>query len=101
MKPIPTNSPQFDCGDDRAWKRSFPVTDFHFQAAPGATGTSSARPLTNDAAHLRSFRKLSSEFFGSETSRNYVREATFFAVISLVSAWPIVTMVRELLRFLR
>jgi hypothetical protein len=40
------------------------------------------------------FRQISREFLGAETTRNYVIEFLFFAVITGVSAWPIVSMVR-------
>jgi hypothetical protein len=42
------------------------------------------------------FRDLSNEFLATETKRNYVAEVLFFAVIVVVSAWPIVSMVQAL-----
>jgi hypothetical protein len=42
------------------------------------------------------FRDLSNEFLGAETTRNYVAEVLFFAIIVGVSAWPIVSMARAL-----
>jgi hypothetical protein len=50
---------------------------------------------------LRKFRKLSSEFFGTETNRDYVTELTLFAVIAGVSAWPIISMIAALYRMLK
>jgi len=50
---------------------------------------------------LRTFRKLSSEFFGTETSRDYVTELTLFALIAGVSAWPIISMIAALYRMLK
>jgi hypothetical protein len=47
-------------------------------------------------AELRRFRKLSGEFFGKETPRDYVKELTLFGIIIAVSAWPIVSMLRAL-----
>jgi hypothetical protein len=47
-------------------------------------------------AELRRFRKLSHEFFGKETPRDYVKELTLFGIIIAVSAWPIFLMLRAL-----
>ena len=40
------------------------------------------------------FRQISREFFGMESTRDYVMEFLFFAIITGVSAWPIVSMAR-------
>jgi hypothetical protein len=47
------------------------------------------------------FRDLSNEFFGAETTRNYVAELLFFVIIVGVSAWPIVSMVRALAHLMK
>jgi hypothetical protein len=47
-------------------------------------------------AELRRFRKLSGEFLGKETPRDYVKELMLFAIIVAVSAWPIALMLRAL-----
>jgi hypothetical protein len=47
------------------------------------------------------FRDLSTKFLGAETTRNYVVEVLFFAIIVGVSAWPIVSMVRALAQFMK
>ena len=47
-------------------------------------------------AELRRFRKLSGEFLGKETPRDYVQELLLFGIIVAVSAWPIVLMLRAL-----
>jgi hypothetical protein len=47
-------------------------------------------------AELRRFRKLSGEFLGKETPRDYVKELMLFGVIVVVSAWPIALMLRAL-----
>jgi hypothetical protein len=47
-------------------------------------------------AELRRFRKLSGEFFGKETPRDYVKELALFTIIAAVSAWPVVLMLRAL-----
>jgi hypothetical protein len=47
-------------------------------------------------AELRRFRKLSGEFLGKETPRDYVKELLLFAILVAVSAWPIALMLRAL-----
>jgi hypothetical protein len=51
---------------------------------------------TSYRAELRRFRKLSGEFFGKETPRDYLKELTLFGIIVAVSAWPIFLMLRAL-----
>ena len=71
-----------------------PVTDYHFHA-PAADLRGA-----NDRLHLAppvlapSFRHLSSEFLATEMKRDYLAEASFFAVFVGVSAWPIVSMLQ-------
>ena len=47
------------------------------------------------------FHKLSSEFFGAETSRDYVAELLFFILITGIAAWPVVTMLIAVIRLIR
>jgi hypothetical protein len=47
------------------------------------------------------FHKLSSEFFGAETSRDYVAELSFFILIACLAAWPIMSMVIAVVRMIR
>jgi hypothetical protein len=78
--------------------RSFPLTNYSFQATAEAQTSSSADlPATKSPA----FHKLSSEFFGAETSRDYVVEMLLFTIITAVSAWPIVSMIAAVTRFVR
>jgi hypothetical protein len=77
---------------------SFPLTDYHYQSSADAkSGTSSVAPATKSPA----FHKLSSEFLGAETSRDYVAELSAFTVISVVSAWPIISSIVAVIRMLR
>jgi hypothetical protein len=69
--------------------RSFPLTDYSFQATAGAkSGSSAVRPATKPPP----FHKLSSEFFGAETSRDYFAELLFFILIAGIAAWPVMSM---------
>jgi len=69
--------------------RSYPLTDYSFQATEDAKSSSSAiLPATKPPA----FYKLSSEFFGAETSRDYIAELLFFVLIAGIAAWPVMSM---------
>jgi hypothetical protein len=103
MKPthhISSNQPPFR-GESRSSRahRSFPLTDYCFQS--NAEVCDSGRTFPNKANALRRFRQLSSEFAGAETSRYFVTEILLFSVIASLSAWPIVSMMRELARMLK
>src|SRR6266705_1095685 len=68
--------------------RSFPLTDYAFQATADAKSSSAAvRPATKSPA----FHRLSSEFFGAETGRDYLIELLAFILIIGISAWPIIS----------
>jgi hypothetical protein len=92
MKPIPQISP------NQHASRSFPLTDYSFHATVDAKSSSSAvRPATKAPA----FHKLSSEFFGAETSRDYIAELLFFILITGISAWPIISAIVAVTRLVR
>jgi len=92
MKPIPQISPKQHAS------RNFPVTDYSFQATVDAKASSAAvRPATKAPA----FHKLSSEFLGAETSRNYVAELLFFILITCLAAWPVLSMLIAVVRMIR
>ena len=92
MKPTPQISPSQHAS------RNFPLTDYSFQATVDAkSGSSPVRPATKSPA----FHKLSSEFFGAETSRDYIAELLFFIVIAGIAAWPIISAIIAVIRLLR
>src|SRR3984893_16404099 len=102
MKPIlQINDKQ--CGsarDNRAPRnhQSFPLTDYNYHPTAETKVTSSAgRPVTRSPA----FHKISSEFFGAETSRDYVAELLFFILITGIAAWPVVSMLIAVIRLIR
>ena len=106
MKPthhISSNQRPFR-GESRSSRahQSLPLTDYDFQSNAEVRGGGQTFP--NRATHasaLRRFRQLSSKFAGAETSRYFVTEILLFSVIASVSAWPIVSMMRELARMLK
>ena len=92
MKPIPQISPKQHAS------RNFPLTDYSFQTIVDAKSSSSAvLPATKSPA----FHKLSSEFFGAETSRDYFAELLFFILITGISAWPIIAAMVAVTRLVR
>jgi hypothetical protein len=97
MKPTPHfNSCQRDSHDDR---RNFPLTDYSFQS----TAETVARPSAISAkgvSELRTFRKVSKEFFGVEAGRDYLAEAILFVCLSCVAAWPIAITIHQLTRWM-
>jgi hypothetical protein len=92
MKPIPQISPSQHAS------RNFPLTDYSFQATVDAKASSApVRPAKKAPA----FHKLSSEFFGTETSRDYFAELLFFILIAGLAAWPIISAIIAVVRLLR
>jgi hypothetical protein len=86
--------------DNRARRghRSFPLTDYSFQTTADAESSSSA---VLPARKAPAFHKLSSEFFGTEMSRDYVTQFLLFTLIGGISAWPIISMLVAVTRLIR
>ncbi len=78
--------------------RNFPLTDYSFQATVDAKSGSSA---VVPAKKAPAFHKLSSEFFGAETSRDYFAELSFFILIAGIAAWPVMSMLIAVIRMIR
>jgi len=92
MKPTPQIS------HSQHASRSFPLTDYSFQTPADAKSSSSAvLPATKAPA----FHKLSSEFFATEMSRDYVTQFFLFTLIGGVSAWPIISAIVAVTRLVR
>jgi len=78
--------------------QSFPLTDYNYRpTAETQLSSSASRPAMRSPA----FHKLSSEFFGAETSRDYVAELLFFLLITGIAAWPVVSMLIAVIRLIR
>src|SRR6202162_4343291 len=103
MKPTPqvSSSQRYPRGDSRASgdHRSCPLTDYSFQSTAEALSRSSAI-AEKGIAELRTFRKISREYFGAEAGGEYLKEGIFFAWITCVAAWPITVMMYELTRMM-
>jgi hypothetical protein len=78
MKPTPQISHNRHAG--------FPLMDYNFRA----TGDpKSSCPDFSSAKKSPPFHRLSSEFFGEESYRDYVTNFLVFSVLGLITAWPI------------
>jgi hypothetical protein len=86
--------------DNRVWRshQSFPSTDYNYRpTAETQVNTSAGWPATKSPA----FYKLSSEFLGTERSRDYVAELLFFVLIIGIAAWPLISMLMAVTRLVR
>ncbi|PYK63107.1 MAG: hypothetical protein DME50_18110 [Verrucomicrobia bacterium] len=104
MKPTPQiNHNQRERGSrcdngTRRSKRRFLLTDYNYRPTPETEMSSSpGRRVIKSPA----FHKLSSEFFGAETSRDYIAEFSFFMLIAGVAAWPIISAIVAVTRLVR
>jgi hypothetical protein len=102
MKPTSQNSDTQHGSrrDNRAFRsqQSFPLTDYNYRPTAQTQVNSSAGQLFTKT---RAFHKLSSEFLGTETSRDYVAELSFFILITGIAAWPIMSMLIAVARLVR
>jgi hypothetical protein len=105
MKPTPQiSSEQLTLrGESRTARarRAFPITDYNFRPSADARSVSALLPGKSRVSELHEFRKLSSDFLGDETSRDYLQEGILFSLIVAVSAWPIISMIGALARLAR
>ena len=102
MKPTPQISYTQSASrhDNRARRKhpSFPLTNYNYRPTAKNQVTSSAgRPATK----LPAFHKLSSEFFGAESSRDYIAELFFFILITGITAWAVMSMLIAVTRLIR
>src|SRR6266540_2145249 len=102
MKPIlQINHKQRGSPRDNSSRRShqsFPLTDYNYRpTAESQVHPAVCRPATKSPA----FHKLSSEFLGAETSRDYVAELLFFILITCLAAWPVASMLIAVVRMIR
>ena len=86
--------------DNRAGRshQSFPLTDYNYRPTAETQVNSSAGWR---ATKSPAFHKLSSEFLGAETSRDYVAELLFFILITALAAWPVMSMLIAVIRMIR
>ena len=102
MKPIlQINHKRRDSRRDNRARRShqsFPLTDYNYHpTAESQVNSSVGWRATKSPA----FHKLSSEFFGTEASRDYVAELLFFMLITGIAAWPVMSMLIAVIRMIR
>jgi hypothetical protein len=103
MKPAPqvSSNQRHPRGDSSASRerRSSPLTDYSFQSTAEALSRSSAR-AEKGIAELRTFRKVSREYFSAEAGDEHLKEGIFFAGIACVAVWPITVMMYELMQMM-
>jgi hypothetical protein len=80
--------------------RSFPFTDYQYQTSASSAGRAIAKN-TPAALELKTFRKLSTEFFSNETPRDYIAELFLFILITGIAAWPIISSMIAITRLVR
>jgi hypothetical protein len=102
MKPTPqiSHTQLASRHDNRARRKhpAFTLTDYNYRpTAKNQVSSSVGRPATR----LPSFHKLSSEFFGAESSRDYIAELFFFILITGIAAWPVMSMLVAVTRLIR
>lgn len=78
-----------------------PLTDYRFHASGSEVQSDGTSRKVTRPVFAPGFRDLSNEFLGAETTRHYVAEVLFFAIIVGVSTWPIVSMVRAMSQFVK
>jgi hypothetical protein len=71
-------------------------TDYNYRST-AETSSAAGWP----AAKLPAFHKLSSEFFGTEASRDYVAELLYFVLITGIAVWPVMSMLIAVVRMIR
>ena len=71
--------------------RQFPKTDYSFHApiTHGSCGACTTVPS-------QSFWRFSRDYFGAESQRNFVIEASVFAIIAITAALPIIQNARAM-----
>ena len=73
----------------------FPLTDYNYQPTGDAKITAD-----RSNAKLTGFHKLSSDFIGTETVREFAVEFSVFTLIAALSTWPILLSVVAMARLL-
>jgi len=100
MKPTPQISSiqRSSKGETQTFRdrHSAPLTDYSYRPTVETSGHGSVT-REKRLSESRTFRRVSSEFFGTEAGLDYFTEAIFFASISCVAAWPVTVMVSQLM----
>jgi hypothetical protein len=100
MKPQFNTSRQLKSGRDNsrpvAFRRNLLATDHSYHPASSDLRTTN-RQLNRASSRVSpSIRDLSKQFLGAESTRSYAIEASLFAIIVGISAWPIFTMAQAM-----
>ena len=93
MKPTPQISSQ---SIDR---QNFPLTDYNYQST--LETPRAALKEAHGSHRLHGLWKLSTGFFGAEAKLDYATELLLFSVITVLSAWPVISMAVAITRMVR
>jgi len=97
MKPLHLTTSRHSARGDRRPTRSTPRfarTDCHYRS-PDEPRWSAVPPERKRAA-AKSFRLISRDYWQSENRAEFARELTLFAIVTLLSAWPLIAMFQAL-----
>ena len=79
-----------------------PFIEQHFQSGGGEPfGRAIFGSTPGEPSRKRPLYRMSGEYFQREMHREFFLEAIAFAVIVLISAWPLTSMVLMLMRLIR
>src|SRR2546423_1242953 len=82
--------------DDPNRRGSFPRIAFEYQARRENSSFGSDHPVRRPG-----FSLLAREVLGANARRTLGRETALFGFVTLVSAWPLAVMIREVIRLLK
>jgi len=96
MKPTSHSTGRNDTVANEIRSIGFPVTDFSYQSV-------SLDGYRGGCANVRpnSFRNISRNYFKTEARKSFVTEAAFFAVMVVISSWPIMLSVQAISGLIR
>ena len=96
MKPTShSTSRTMRAGANEFRSHRFPVVDSAYQSVTIDDFRGNARK------GVPSFRNISNNYFKAEARRSFVTEAAFFAVMVVVSSWPLMQSVRAMTDLVR
>ena len=96
MKPTSHSIGLNDAAANEIRSTGFPVTDFAYQSVTldgYRGGCANVRP--------KSIRNISDEYFKTEARKSFVTEAGLFAMMVVISSWPIMLSVQAISGLIR
>jgi len=96
MKPTSHSIGRNDAAANEIRLARFPVTDFAYQSV-------SLDDYRGGCANVRpqSFRSISNDYFKTEARKSFVTEAALFAMMVVISSWPVMLSVKAISGLIR